>query len=282
MRFMMMVKSSTEAENGVMPTEAELTEMGAFNEQLMKAGVLLAGEGLHPSSKGARLRISGGKTTVTDGPFAEAKELVAGYWLIQAKSKEEVLDWAKRVPFREGAVEVRPLYEAEDFGEVPPGTAEKPARPQRKPGTKRFFCMLKADKKTEAGEPASPALLQEMGGFMQELTEQGVVLEGDGLKPTSYGARVYYDRDKRTIVDGPFAESKEIIAGYAVVQFASLEEAVEMSRRMLDIHLRGTGQTEGECELRQVFETEDFPVSDDEKPDGWRKQELEMRQRLGG
>jgi hypothetical protein len=283
MRFMMMVKGSKESETGVLPTEAEMTEMGGFNEQLLNAGVLLAGEGLHPSSKGARVRIAGGKTTIMDGPFAEAKELVAGFWLIQAKTKEEALDWAKRVPFREGQVEVRPLFEAEDFAadmaeQAPP----PPAPPKRKPGTTRFFCTLKADKKTEANAPASPELLAEMGGFMQELTEQGAILQGDGLKPTSFGARVYYEGNKRTIVDGPFAESKEIIAGYAVVQMESLQAAVEMSRRMLDIHMRGTDVSEGECEIRQVFETEEFPVSDDEKPDGWRAQELALRERLGG
>jgi hypothetical protein len=284
MRFMMMVKGSEESETGVLPTEAELSEMGAFNEQLMNAGALLAGEGLHPSSKGARVRASRGQTTIVDGPFAEAKELVAGFWVIQAKTKEEALDWAKRVPFREGQVEVRPLFEAEDFAM---DTAEQPPPPdpaptKRKPGTTRFLCMLKADRKTEANAPASPELLAEMGGFMQELTEQGAVLQGDGLKPTSFGARVYYDGAKRTIVDGPFAESKEIIAGYALVQMQSLKEAIEMSRRMLDIHMRGTGVDEGECEIRQVYETEEFPVSDEEKPDGWRKQELAMRERLGG
>ena len=286
MRFMMMVKGNQETETGVLPTEAELTEMGAFNEQLMNSGALLAGEGLHPSSKGARVRVSRGKTTIFDGPFAEAKELVAGFWVIQAQTKEEALDWAKRVPFREGEVEVRPLFEAEDFAteaaETPAQAPETPAPPKRKPGTTRFFCALKADKNTEANAPASPELLAEMGAFMQEVTEQGALLQGDGLKPTSFGARVYYKGDKRTIVDGPFAESKEIIAGYSVVQFASLQDAIEMSRRMLDIHMRGTGVDEGECEIRQVFETEEFPVSDDEKPDGWRQQELAMRERLGG
>jgi hypothetical protein len=118
MRFMMLVKASKESEAGVLPSREELAEMGKYNEELARAGVMLAGEGLHPSSKGARVRFSGGKTTVIDGPFAETKELIAGYWLIQARSKEEAIEWARRVPFREGEIEIRQVFEAEDFGEA--------------------------------------------------------------------------------------------------------------------------------------------------------------------
>jgi hypothetical protein len=116
MRFMMIVKASKESEAGVLPTEKELADMAKFNEELLKAGVLLAGEGLQASSKGARVRYSGAKRTVIDGPFAEAKELIAGFWLIQAKSMEEALEWGRRVPFDDGEVEVRQVFELEDFG----------------------------------------------------------------------------------------------------------------------------------------------------------------------
>ena len=115
MRFMILVKASKESESGVLPTEGELDEMGKFNEAMVKAGVLLAADGLHASSKGVRVLYAGSKRTVVDGPFAEAKELVAGYWVIQVKSKEEALEWAKRVPFREGEVEVRQVFELSDF-----------------------------------------------------------------------------------------------------------------------------------------------------------------------
>jgi hypothetical protein len=119
MRFMVIVKASEASENGVLPTEQELAEMGAYNEQLVKAGVMLAGEGLHPSSKGVRLRYDkDGKSTVVDGPFAETKELIAGYWVLQVSSREEVVEWLKRAPFREGEVEIRQVFEAEDFGEA--------------------------------------------------------------------------------------------------------------------------------------------------------------------
>jgi hypothetical protein len=119
MRFMMMVKASPESEAGIMPTEEMLATMTRYNEELVKAGALLDGSGLKPSSSGARVRFSNGKPRVVDGPFAEAKELVAGYWLIQAKSREEALEWAKRVPFEDGEVEVRQLFEPEDFGPSP-------------------------------------------------------------------------------------------------------------------------------------------------------------------
>ena len=121
MRFMMIVKSNKDTEAGVMPSEQMLAEMGAYNDQLVKAGVMLAGEGLHPSSKGARVKFSGSKRTVVDGPFTESKELIAGFWLIQVKSLEEAVEWAKRCPNPtppgEGEIEIRQVFEAEDFGE---------------------------------------------------------------------------------------------------------------------------------------------------------------------
>lgn len=119
MRFMILVKADKDSEAGVMPTEEMLAAMGKYNEELVKAGVMLAGEGLHPSSKGARVRFAGGKTTVIDGPFTETKELVAGFWLIQAKSKEEAIEWVKRAPFPKDSgaeIEIRQVFESEDFG----------------------------------------------------------------------------------------------------------------------------------------------------------------------
>jgi hypothetical protein len=118
MRFMVLVKANEDSEAGILPDEKILTEMTKFNEELVKAGVMLAGEGLHPTSKGARVRFSGGKRTVIDGPFTEAKELIAGYWLWQVKSREEAIEWLKRAPFDETEVEIRQVFEAEDFGEA--------------------------------------------------------------------------------------------------------------------------------------------------------------------
>jgi hypothetical protein len=117
MRFMAIVKADQNTEAGVLPSGELLAEMGKFNEELVKAGVMLAGEGLQASSKGSRIRFEGKKRTVIDGPFSESKELVAGFWLLQAKSKEEAIEWMKRVPFTEGEIEIRQVFEAEDFGE---------------------------------------------------------------------------------------------------------------------------------------------------------------------
>jgi hypothetical protein len=119
MRFMVIVKATKDSEAGVMPSEKLLAEMGKYNEELVKAGVMLAGDGLQPSSKGARVRFSGAKRTVIDGPFAETKELIAGYWLWQVQSKEEAIEWVKRCPNPspgESEIEIRQLFEAEDFG----------------------------------------------------------------------------------------------------------------------------------------------------------------------
>lgn len=116
MRVLVVVKANEESEAGVMPDEKILAEMGAFNEQLVKAGVMLAGEGLHPSRKGKRVAFDGPRKTVIDGPFAETKELIAGFWIWQVRSMDEAVEWLKRAPFREGVVELRPIFEAEDFG----------------------------------------------------------------------------------------------------------------------------------------------------------------------
>jgi hypothetical protein len=120
MRFMVMVPASSESEAGVLPDDKIFAEMNKFNEEMVKAGVMLAGEGLQPTSKGARLKFAGGKTTVIDGPFTESKELIAGFWLIQVKSKEEAIEWMRRAPFGDGVVlEIRQVFETEDLPVAP-------------------------------------------------------------------------------------------------------------------------------------------------------------------
>jgi len=137
MRFIVMVKATNESESGVMPSEKLLADMGKFNEELIKAGIMLAGEGLHPSSKGARVKFNGAKRTVVDGPFAETKELVAGFWLWQCKSMEEAIEWVKRCPnpfeHGESEIEIRRVFEAEDFGaEFTPELREQEERQRAK------------------------------------------------------------------------------------------------------------------------------------------------------
>jgi hypothetical protein len=120
MKVIVFVKANSDSEAGKMPSEEVFREMGAYNEQLVKAGVMLAAEGLHPSAKGKRVRCSGKDRTVVDGPFTETKELVAGFWLWQVKSIDEAVEWVRRSPFQEGEIEIRPVFGPEDFGEVVP------------------------------------------------------------------------------------------------------------------------------------------------------------------
>ena len=140
MRFMMIVKADERSEAGILPTEKELADMAKYNEELVKAGVMLAGEGLQPSSKGARVKFSGSKRTVIDGPFAETKELIAGFWLWKVKSKEEAIEWVKRCPNPmkgESEIEIRQLFEAEDFGaEFTPELREQEERLRAQVGNK--------------------------------------------------------------------------------------------------------------------------------------------------
>jgi hypothetical protein len=120
MRFMIIVKANADSEAGVLPTAEQLAEMGRYNEELVRAGVMLAGEGLHPSSRGARVRFNGKERTVIDGPFGETKELIAGFWLIQVKSRDEAIEWVKRIPFESDEVEIRQVFETEDFAPSDP------------------------------------------------------------------------------------------------------------------------------------------------------------------
>jgi hypothetical protein len=280
MRFMMMIKSDEQSEAGVLPDEKLITEMGKYNDDLVKAGALLAAEGLQPTSKGARVKFSRGRPAVIDGPFAEAKEVIAGYWLIEARSKQEAIEWAKRVPFEAGEtpansggvgeVEVRQVFELEDFpvSENESGWREAEASfraqdralqaaPSGSGGAslKRFMIIRKADKDTEAGVMPTEDLLAAMGAYNAEMINAGVLLSGEGLQPSSKGARVYYSAGKRTLVDGPFTETKELIAGYTLIQVKTREEALEWAMRFPAPH----GEHE-EChiEIRQLYELEDF------------------------
>ena len=263
MRVMMLLKSDAQTEAGVPPSEELITAMGNYTEQLAKAGVLAGGEALQPSSKGAKVRITKGKTTVIDGPFAEAKEVIAGYLMLDTQSLAQAIDWANRMPIgdwltADDHVELRPLYEPEDFAVEASGeTAQPEARADGGPEKgRRWVHLLMADKNTEAAMPPNPKLVQEMGALMQEMAEQGVLITGDGLKPTSQSARVHISADKKIhVVDGPFTETKEIVAGFTVFRAKSKAEAIEWARRCLQIHMDGTGIETGEIEVLPVAET---------------------------
>ncbi len=288
MRFMVIVKSDAKTdEAGAMPSEAELSEMGAYNDQLIKAGVMLAGEGLHPSRQGVRVRLAKGKYSVTDGPFAEAKELVAGFWVIEAKSTTEALDWAKRVPFAAGEVELRPLFGPEDFpaDDNAAATAGPAANPQAVPAAKgpRYMVILHSDALTESDTKPTQAGLAAMDALIGEMVAKGAGLGGEGLKPTKYGKRVMFAGNGRTVIDGPFAETKELIAGYCLIRVPTQAEAIEFAKRWLAIHVdySEVRLDEAQIEIRRVHELEDFPVDPAETPDGWRAREAAFRASQG-
>ena len=297
MRFMMIVKSNAKSEAGIRPDEKMLSAMGKYNEELNTAGVLLAAEGLQGSSRGSRLRIAGKTVTVIDGPFAEANALVAGFWILQVASKQEAIEWAKRVPGTEGEIELRQIFELSDFpvdpAESPDGwraqeqrfrdatnpKAPSSAAPKRKPGTTRFMVIHMANAQSEAGVMPDEKAFRAMGAIIEEQVKAGALLAAEGLWPSSKGARVRTSGTDRIVTDGPFTETKELVAGYSIIQVASKAEAIAFAKRCIKVPMKGV--TEGEIEVRQVFDLTDFPVDPAEKKDGWRQKEQQFRDRAG-
>jgi hypothetical protein len=299
MRVMMLLKSDAQSEAGVPPHEQMLTDMGNYCEELIKAGVMLGGEGLHPSSMGAKVRISKGKTTVLDGPFAEAKEVVAGYMMLKVKDLAEAIEWTKKLPGAEytpeGEAELRPLYETEDFpvdeAEQAGGWRDQELEARKELETKapgaekgaRWVSFLKADKNTEAEMAPSNQLLEEMGALMGEMQAKGVLITGEGLRASKHSAKVRIRDKKISVIDGPFAEAKELIAGFSMFRAQTKAEAVEWGRRCLEIHVRGTGIESGEIEVRPVYEAEEIPETAEELAgtSAWREQDKRQREQLG-
>lgn len=263
-RYMLVVKATPEFEAGTFPDQAFEAESAKFINEVANAGALVACDRLQPSSQGQRIQYKAGQFIVIDGPFAETKELVAGYCLIRAASMEEAVAWAKRMPFQSGIVEVRPLFELTDFpvdpAEQPGGWREKEAEmqaaapPVRMPGTTRYLGMLKADRDTEAGVMPGEKALAAMGAFLEEAGKSGVFLSGEGLQPSSHAARVQFSGSQRVVTDGPFAETKELVAGYAILQFTTPAEALAWTKRFVQVDAPGRLDGECECELRAIVD----------------------------
>jgi len=265
MRVMMLLKSDAQSEAGVPADEQMLSDMGVYAEALINAGVLLGGEGLHPSGKGAKVRISKGKTTVIDGPFAEAKDVVAGYFMLETQDLAEAIEWTKKLPGAEHTpeheAELRPLYELEEFGVGPENAASRELPVSSPDKGARWIHFIKADKHTEAEKLPTDELLQEllqkMGALMDEMQAKGVLISADGLRPTKDGAKVRIKNKKITVLDGPFSEAKEVIAGFTLFRAKTKAEATEWARRCLQIHMDVMGIDTGEIEVRPVYETEE-------------------------
>ncbi|MET0387739.1 MAG: YciI family protein [Polyangiales bacterium] len=273
MRFMLLIKSDADTEAGVTPNDERLSAFARFNETLAEAGVLVGAEGLMPSRRAARVRATRNETQVIEGPFPEPTALIAGFWTIEVASKSEAVAWAQRVPGDAGEIEVRQVYETEDFpvddSEQPGGWREKEVRareraktatPPRLPGTKRFILMIKSDRHQESGALPSPQALATMGELMGDLGRSGKVLGGEGLRPSHLGARIVQSGSQRRVLDGPFTEAKEMIAGYMLVQVAALEDTYDIARRWLPVNLSESGSPHAELEIRQLLELEDLPL----------------------
>jgi hypothetical protein len=255
MRYMLIVKSDAKTEAGEMPDDEFERDIGNYNDELVKSGAFLTAEGLQPSSKGARLTLIDGKRTLNKGPFSNPETLVAGYWIIKADSNEEAIDWAKRAPFKTGQVEVRQIFEP--WGQEPSTPNEYAAQASKASGDlKRFFCIANANSESEAGIPPTMEMMAEMGEYMGKKAAQGTLLGGEGLMRSALGARVDYAGSERTVTDGPFVETKELIGGFGLIQAKSLDDAIDEGWDFLEVGEIKPGE-ERTAEIREVF---DFPA----------------------
>lgn len=227
MRFMVMHKMTERMERGLPPDPAVIEAVGKLIEEGAKEKVFVSGEGLKPSSQRVHIAYKGGKRTITDGPFTEAKELVGGFALMRVRSKEEAISWCDRFAAAIGDVELilGPVVEPWDIGLAP-----KPEHPPL-----RFLSVHKQDARAERDLPPDPKLMATVGALIEEMTQAGVLQATGGLASTKKGARIRFKGGKRTVIDGPFAESKELIAGYALLDLPSKGAAIEWAMRFGEI-----------------------------------------------
>ena len=240
MRFMVMHKMTEEMEKGTPPDPAIIEGVGKLVQEGLKEKVFVSGEGLKPSSERVHIAYKNGKRTITDGPFTEAKELVAGFALLRVRSKEEAISWCDKFAAVIGDVELflGPIVEPWDLGMVP-----KPKNPPL-----RFLSMHKMDERSENEAPPDPQLMAKMGALIDEMTKAGVLQATSGLASTRKGARIRFKGGKRTVIDGPFTESKELVAGYAILDLPSKAAAIDWAIRF------GEVVKVNEVEVRQMPE----------------------------
>lgn len=240
MRFMVMHKMTEEMEKGLPPEPAIIEGVGRLVQESMKEKIFVSGEGLRPSSQRVHIVYKNGKRTITNGPFTDAKELVAGFALMRVRSKEEAISWCDKFAAVIGDVELflGPVNEAWDLGMAP--------KPENAP--LRFLAMHKMDERSESEAPPAPQLMAKMGALIDEMTKAGVLQTTGGLASTKKGARIRYKGGKHTVIDGPFAESKELIAGYAILDLPSKAAAIEFAMRF------GEVVKVNEIEVRQMSE----------------------------
>lgn len=298
MRFLVIVKANEASEAGEMPSADLMRQMNAYNEELLAAGVLVDGNGLQPSSTGWKFVREGDDYRMVDGPFAETKELIAGYWVINVKSMDEAVAWLKRAPMdadgHDACVEIRQIFELDDFpvlenesgwreseqrlrdewAEASPGPAQGSLPPT--PGKLVYMGIVHATPESEAGAMPTEEEIATMGALMEEAAAAGVILGGEGLLPSAQGVRIEYQGGQRSVIDGPFAETKELVGGYALLQYDSEEEAREWTLRFA----RTSGQ---QCvQVRPVYRPEDFSEELQEQAADVFEAEERMRRQLNG
>jgi hypothetical protein len=242
MLFMVMHKVDAKMEAGTKPPPELIARMGALIGETVEAGRLHNAAGLKPSAERVRLRCSGGQCTITRGPLTGHNELIAGFAMLQVKSMDEAIAWTRRIAEVLGDVEidVGPIVEPWDIGVAPKPEGELPLR---------CLAMHKADAKFEAGTPASPAQSAKLQQLFEEMRQAGVLLASETLKPSARGVRLTARAGKHSVVDGPFTESKELVAGFSIVRLDTMEEALAWTKRYADIL--------GDCEvdIREVSHT---------------------------
>lgn len=240
MRFMVMHKVTEEMERGLPPDPAVIEGVGKLIQEGLKDQVFVSGEGLKPTSQRVHIQYEQGKRTVTDGPFTEAKELIAGFALTRVRSKEEAISWSDRFAAVIGDVRLfmGPVVEPWDLGMMP--------RPKNPP--LRFLSMHQLDERSAQDAPPDPELLAKMGALVAEMTQAGVLQASGGLQSTRKGARIRFQGGKPRVLDGPFAESKELIAGYAIIDVPSKAAAIEWALRF------GQVVKVNEIDVRQMSE----------------------------
>jgi hypothetical protein len=220
MRFMAMHRSSASDEAGIPPSQEFMGSMGMLIQEGMRAGIFIAGEGLQASRNRVRLHFKKGQHTMTRGPFEGSTELLAGFALIKARSVDEAASWGVRLGQaleRDTEIEIGPVCEPWDLGMCPPPAGNPPIR---------YGVLYKGDTDAEAGRPTPPQVVANLVALQQEMTEAGVLLSMEALAPTRKSTRLKFRAGQRTLIDGPFAEAKEVIAGFAILRFETMGEVI--------------------------------------------------------
>jgi hypothetical protein len=262
MRFLILRKADAQTEAGAMPDQALIEVMGRYNQALVDAGVMRAGDGLKPSVQGVRLTIAPGACSIVDGPFTEAKELVAGLSVFECASKQEALDWLLRWPPEDGggnvALELRVAGCPGGCAEVVAATGGARAGAAESAWGQRYAVLLRSNALTETDAAPPRAVLDTLDAFNAAQARAGVLLAADGLHASAHGARVRFAAGVPSVVDGPFTEIKELIAGYWMIRAASMDAAIAWARTVP--YPIGA---QVEVEIRPLYEIDDFDIAFD-------------------